>query len=102
MKKKTIIERQGAKIDEFTAVFEGKEYKYKIQEPTFEQLSAALSVSIGFRNKLDMSGAGKTIFELCCMEYSPEIETNSKLLISICVNLYTEYVLPVEVEIKKN
>ena len=49
-----------------------------------------------------MSGGGKVIFELCCLEYDPEIEKNAKVLLSICLNLYDEYVLPAETEIKKN
>jgi len=102
MKKKTIIEHKGAKIDEYTAKYEGKQYKYTIQEPTFEQLSAALTESMSYSGKLNMTGGGKVIFELCCIEYDPQIEKIGKLLLSICLNLYDEYVLPAETDIKKN
>ena len=102
MKKKTIIARANAGIDSFTVLCEGKDYKYKIQQPTFEQLSAALSVSIGFGAKLDMAGAGKSIWELCCVEFDEEIEKNARLLVAVCVELFNEYVSPIDAEIKKN
>ena len=102
MKKKTIIKRANAGVDSFTVSFDGKDYKYKIQHPTFEQLSAGLSQSIGFGVKLDMAGAGKSIWELCCVEFDEEIEDNARLLIAVCVELFNEYVAPIDAEIKKN
>jgi hypothetical protein len=102
MKKKTIIARTNAGFDSFTVTHEGKDYKYKIQQPSFEQLSAALSVSVGFGRKLDMAGAGKSIWELCCIEFDEYIEENARLLIAVCVELFNEYVAPVDAEIKKN
>ena len=102
MKKKTIIARSYAGFDAFTVSCEGKDYKYKIQHPTFEQLSAALSQSIGFGRQLDMAGAGKTIWELCCIEFDEYIEENARLLIAVCVELFNDYVAPIEAEIKKN
>ena len=102
MKSKTIIKREGAQIDSYTAVFEGKRYGYKIQEPTFDQLSAALAESIGLTGKLNMAGGGKVIWELCCPEFDEEIEQNARFLLSICIEIYNEYVLPADAEIKKN
>lgn len=102
MKKKTIIARPNAGVDSYTVESEGKEYKYKIQQPTFDQLSAALSQSIGFGSRLDMAGAGKSIWELCCVEFDEEIEKNARLLIAVCIELFNEYVQPIEAEIKKN
>jgi hypothetical protein len=89
-------------VDKYTITFKEKDYKYLIQEPTFEQLSAALAESIGFGRKLNMAGAGKSIWELCCMECDAEIEKNPRLLITVCVELYNEYVLPADADIKKN
>ena len=102
MAKKTIIERPKAVVEQYTVTHGGKDYKYKIQEPSFEQLSAALSQSVGFGTRLDMAGAGKTIWELCCVEFDPFIEENARLLIAVCLELFNEYVSPVEAEIKKN
>lgn len=99
---KTIIKRPDAGVEAYTVTHEEKDYKYKIQEPTFEQLSAALSQSVGFGTRLDMAGAGKTIWELCCVEFDPYIEKNARLLVAVCLELFNEYVAPVEAEIKKN
>ncbi len=102
MKGKTIIKREGAQVDSYTATYEGKEYGYKIQDPTFDQLSAALAESIGLTGKLNMAGGGKVIWELCCSERDEEIEQTPRFLLSICIELYNEYVLPADAEIKKN
>ena len=90
MKKKTIIERPKAGIESYTVTYKGKDYKYKIQEPTFEQLSAALAQSIGFGAKMDMAGSGKSIWELCCIEYDEAIEANPRLLVTVCIELFNE------------
>ncbi len=101
MAKKTVIEKEGQQIEEYEIESNGKAYKYKIQEPTFEQLSAALTESIGMSGKLNMTGGGKAIFELCCTEFDKEIEKQPRILMAICLDLYDRYVLPAEGEIKK-
>ena len=102
MKKKTSRPIQGAEIDTFTIKHAEEEDKYKVQQPTFEQLSAALTESVGFTGKLNMSGGGKVIWELCVPEYDEGIEKEPRLLLAVCIDLYNEYVLPADVEIKKN
>ena len=102
MIKKTIIKRSDAVIESYTITYDNKPYDYKIQEPTFDQLSYAMTESTSTSGRLNMSGGGKVIFELCCLEYDPEIEKNPKILMSVCFNLYDEYVLPEKVHIKKN
>lgn len=102
MNKKTIITRKGAEVQSYTATYAGKSYNYSIQEPTFEQLSSALTESMGFSGKLNMTGGGKVIWELCCTEFDGEIEKNPAILLSITLILYDSYVLPVDVAIKKN
>ena len=82
-----------------TFVVEGK--KCVIVEPDFKQLSFGLSAlndaSIG-----DLALAGKAVFDVCMVECDKEIKDNAKLLMSICVDIATKYLLPVQVEIKKN
>lgn len=102
MTKKTIIERKSAPVTDYTIKFNGKDYKYKIQEPTFEQLSVALTESQAGTGRLNMAGGGKTIWELCCSEADEGIEKNPRILLSVCIELYTEWVLSADVEIKKN
>ncbi|GAF93644.1 unnamed protein product, partial [marine sediment metagenome] len=100
MKKKTIIQRKDAEIDSWTVTWKEEEFKYKIQAPTFEQLSASLTESVGFSGKLNMSGGGKVIWEMCCVEFDEKIEKNPKVLLSVCIDIYNEYVLPADTEIK--
>ena len=102
MKKMTIIERDNTAQHKFTVNHEGHDYNYVIQEPNFDQLSAALTESVGMSGKLNMSGGGKVIWELCCKEFDPEIEKNSRLLMAVCISLYNDFVLPADAEIKKN
>ena len=49
-----------------------------------------------------MAGGGKVIWELSCLEFDPIIENTPRVLLSVCIDLYNEYVLPADTEIKKN
>jgi len=87
-----------SKISELTLKF--KYLTYEIQEPTFEQLVASLSELYDNKGRLSLATSGKVIWELCCISYDSLIEENPKLLLLICQRL-SEYVLPLDVEIKK-
>ncbi|MCK4908601.1 MAG: hypothetical protein KAS70_01760 [Planctomycetes bacterium] len=101
MKKKQIIERKGVEVDNWMVTWKEEEFKYKIQQPTFEQLSASLAESVGLSGKLNMAGGGKVIWEMCCLEFDEAIEKHPRVLLSVCIDLYNEYVLPADTEIKK-
>jgi hypothetical protein len=88
------------KLHEFTFKYEGKDYGYKIQEPTFEQLVAANDVLYDNEGNLNLARAGKVIWELACVSFDPIIEENPKVLMTICTKLST-FVLPLDLEIKK-
>jgi len=101
--KKTKVDRdESLQLETYTFEYKDKEYFYSVQEPSFEQLSSALAESFSVSGKLDMAGAGKGIWELCVVDYSPEILESSMLLLKVCVKLYEDYVLPIDTEIKKN
>jgi len=85
------------KIEELRASF--KTYSYHIQEPTIDQLFAANGELYDSR-RLRLELAGKVIWELCCVSYDPIIDTNPKILLDICTML-SEYVLPLDLDIKK-
>ena len=82
-----------------TFVVEGKECT--ISEPDFKQLSFGLSAlndaSIG-----DLALAGKAVFEACILECDKEIKDDAKMMMSVCIEIAKEYLLPYEVKIKKN
>lgn len=82
-----------------TFVTEGKECK--ISEPDFKQLSFGLSAlndaSIG-----DLALAGKAVFDVCVIECDKEIKDNATMMMSICIEIAKQYLLPYEVKVKKN
>jgi hypothetical protein len=88
------------KTQKYSFDFKDKELNYEIQEPTFDQIKASLD-QVKSSGSMDVIGAGKVIWELCCVALDTEIEKNSKVLMSICINLANEYALPVDLEIKK-
>jgi hypothetical protein len=90
----------GREVDKYSFTHEGKELNYEIQKPTFDQLTASLS-QIKQDGKMDVIGAGKVIWELCCTAFDPEIESNARILVSVCIELANTYALPIDIEIKK-
>lgn len=96
------IENPKLKKDVYTIKIGDKECKYVIQEPSFEIVSRAMAEMMGLVGKLDLVGAGKVIFEACCVEYDQEIEDNVRILVKVCLDLASEYVTPADEEIKKN
>ena len=97
--KEKVPKIEGRKIHDYTFKFEKKEYLFSIQEPTFEQLSASMG-ELYDQKGLRLELAGKVIWELCCVSYDPVIDSNPKILMTICTRL-SEYVLPLDLEIKK-
>ena len=88
------------KTQKYSFDFEGKTLNYEIQEPTFDQITASLS-QVKTDGKIDVIGAGKVIWELCCVATDPVIEENAKVLITVCIDLANVYALPIDLEIKK-
>lgn len=93
--------KDGLKTSDYSFTFEGYEYKYTIQDPTFEQLTAALTEATKTGNT-NILGGGKTIWELCCTSFDKKIDDNARILVSICTDLFNNYVMPLDIDIKKN
>lgn len=91
---------QGRKTQKYSFKYKEKEFKYEIQEPEFDQITSSLS-QIKTNGDIDVVGAGKVIWELCCVAFDSEIEDNPRILISVCINLANDYALPIDIEIKK-
>jgi hypothetical protein len=98
--KDKVLKIEGRKIHKFSFKYEKKEYAYEIQEPTFEQLIAANDSLYNNDGKLNLMSAGKVIWELCCVAFDEIIEENPKVLMTIC-NQLSNFVLPLDLEIKK-
>jgi hypothetical protein len=90
----------GRKTQKFEFEYEGDNLEYEIQEPNFDHVSIALSQRYE-DGGLDVIGAGKVIWERCCVAHSPGIESHTTVLVRICANLADEYALPADIEIKK-
>lgn len=88
------------KPDTYTITVNGK--KCIITDPNFNQLSLGLSALSSGSGNIDMAGGGKTIFDVCVVECDEEIKENGKLMMSICLKIAEEYLLPLDVTIKKN
>lgn len=82
-----------------TFIVEGKECT--IVEPDFKQLSFGLS-ALNDASMGDLALAGKAVFDVCVVECDKEIKENAKMMMSICIEIAKEYLLPYEVKIKKN
>jgi hypothetical protein len=86
----------------YSVVIGEKECKCVIQEPSFDTIAIAMTELMGMSGKLNLVGAGKVIFEACCIDYDAEIEKNTKILVKLCLELASDYVTPADEEIKKN
>lgn len=88
------------KPDTYTITVKGK--KCIITDPNFNQLSLGLSALSSGSGNLDMAGGGKAVFDVCVVECDKEIEESGKLMMSICIKIAEEYLLPLDTTIKKN
>lgn len=91
---------EGKKTDKYSFKYNKSELNYEIQEPTFDQITAALG-QVKSTGSMDVIGAGKVIWELCCVAYDKGIEDDPKILISVCIDIANKYALPIDLEIKK-
>lgn len=73
-----------------------------ISDPDFKQISFGLSALASGSGNVDLAGGGKAIYDVCMIECDKEIKDNGKMLMSVCLKIAEECLLPYEVEIKKN
>lgn len=85
-----------------TTTFTVKGKKCTLSEPDFKQLSFGLSAMTTASGNLDMTGAGKAIFDVCKISCDKEILETPKYMMSLCLKIAEEFIAPVEVTIKKN
>ncbi len=88
------------KLKNITFVAEGKECI--IWEPGFDQISFGLNAMASGSGAADMPAGGKAIFDVCKVSCDKEIEGSGILMYSICLKIAEKYLLPVQVDIKKN
>ena len=98
--KEKVTRIEGRKTQKFDFKFNDDVLEYEIQEPSFDQLTASLA-QVKTNGGIDAIGAGKVIWELCCVAHDVEIEDNPKILLAVCISLANEYAYPIDLEIKK-
>lgn len=86
-------------VKKITFITEGK--KCVISEPDFKQISFGLAAFTS-GSGVDLAGGGKALYDVCMIECDKEIKESGKMLMSICLRIAEEYLLPYQVEIKKN
>jgi hypothetical protein len=82
----------------------GKVAQYELHVPNFSEKHQAFIEMTTSSGKIDMIGAGKVIWNLCCVQYD-EILDNSEYedaLMAIMLSLTNEFVSNFSYEIKKN
>ena len=87
-------------VKKITFTVDGK--KCVIVEPDFKQISFGLSALASGSGSVDLAGGGKAIYDVCVVECDKEIKEDGKMLMSVCLKIAEECLLPYEVEIKKN
>lgn len=90
------------KTTTFTVKGEKDKVKCVIREPDFKAVSFGLTALTAPSGSLAMADGGKAIFDTCKVSCDKEIEQSGKMMASICIKIAEEFLLPVEVEIKKN
>jgi hypothetical protein len=78
-----------------------KTLKAEIQEPQFKELALGMSAMMTISGTMDLATSGKIIFDTCCVEYDAELDSNPRVMMSLCIELAKDYVLPMAVDIKK-
>jgi hypothetical protein len=77
------------------------EYKLQINKPGKAEVFLAFKALVGNGVGMDLLRAGEIIFDTCAVAYDSEILEDTKVFMSLCLELATEYVAPAEIEIKK-
>ena len=83
-----------------TFIVEGKECT--INEPGFDQISFGLAAMASGTGAADMPAGGKAIFDVCDPKCDKEIKESGVLMYSLCLKIAENFLLPVQVDIKKN
>lgn len=73
----------------------------KLNKPTWEISVEAFKYLTDENEKIDLMTPGKLVFDFCATEYSPIIDDNVQLMMSICSSISSRYILPIQASIKE-
>ena len=89
-----------------TTTFTVKDGKKKlscvIKEPDFEAVAFGLASCALPSGESSMAKGGKAIFDTCQVSCDPAIEADGAIMAWLCIRIAEEFLMPVEIEIKKN
>lgn len=106
--KTNVIKKEGRKVIELNFNYnEGETQKsiaITLQEPGWEETIEAFKCLTDATGEIDMLTPGKFIFDTCVLEYTDGIYENIRLMMSICSQLTSKFILPINatLEEKKN
>lgn len=100
-KKTSIVEDKDKTKHEYHLEIDGKDCKFVIQEPDFDQIAMAMSSITTMNGSMNLPVAGRFIWDTCCIGYDEEVRANDMRFVSVCLNIATNHVVPAEAEIKK-
>ena len=88
-------------LKKITFIVKGKECV--ITKPDFKQITFGLTALSNAEGKrINLVGGGKAIYDVCMIECDKAIKEDAVLLMSVCLKISEEFLIPIEVEIKKN
>lgn len=94
---------QLAVVDTLTFVLADKsEAEIRINHPGWDVTVECFKNLYDAEGRLDLLTAGKLLFDLCCVAYTPNLEGNVQLMMTVASTLATKYLLPVDAQLKKN
>lgn len=103
--KKTNVKKIGELIEMCFNYDDDKSVSILLNKPNWDITVESFKYLYDSESNLDLIKPGKLIFDYCTIEYSPELDDNIQLLMSVCSHLTSKFVLPVNVNIedeKKN
>lgn len=103
--KKTNVKKTLNTIDIVFNYQADKSVTITMNKPSWDITVEAFKYLTDSNDKLDLITPGKLLYDFCVLEYSEELEDNIQLLMSICSQLTTKFILPINATIndeKKN
>ncbi len=83
-----------------TFTVEGK--KCVLNKPDFKQISLAFTALTTTSGSMDLAGGGETLYNVCMAECDKEIKEDGQMMFALCMKIGEEYLIPFNVDVKKN
>lgn len=98
--KKTAVKKTGTPIEMVFNYQDDKSVTIIMNQPSWDITIEAFKYLTDANDKLDLITPGKLIFDYCTTEHTEGLETNVQLLMSICSQITTKFILPINATIE--